>query len=380
MEEVSKVRKILITGSAGFLGQNLISVLRRNQGIEILEFDKEDDISVLYTALDICDAVVHLAGENRPDDIDDFMKVNAGLTGLVTSCLEKRGDSRGESVQIIYSSSIQAERDNPYGRSKKAGEQELLSYAEKTGNRVGIFRFPNLFGKWSRPNYNSVVSTFCHNIAHGQEIVISDRNNLLKLAYIDDVTAAIIQELTETEVGKPLFCGGFASYEITLGNLADTLSSFKKMRKNSILPDFANPLTKRLYTTYLSYLAKDDFAYPVEMKRDTRGFLFELLKSKHSGQIFISKTHPGITRGNHFHDSKVEKFCVISGNGTIKFRHILDDKILSYDVNGDNIQVVDIPPGYTHSIKNTGDSEMIVLFWANEIFNPDQPDTYYEEV
>jgi len=370
------MRKVLITGSEGFVGKNLQVQLRRRGDIEIIPFDKEHSLDYLKEAVDKAEFIFHLAGENRPKDPANFMKVNKGLTETLTELVTQTG----KKIPIAYTSSIQAELDNEYGKSKKAAEDVLISHSKEANAPVCIFRFPNLFGKWSRPNYNSVVSTFCYNIAHDLEISISDEKKEIELTYIDDVVDAFNQLLDIELDPKKHFYQVEKSFNITLGELAKKIYSFKEMRKTSILPDLSDEFTRDLYSTYLSYLEKDYFSYKVEMKTDNRGMLFELLKSSHFGQIFVSTTKPGITRGNHYHDTKVEKFCVISGKADIKFRHILNNEIISYKVSGEKIEIIDIPPGYTHSIENIGDTEMITLFWANEMFDPKRPDTYYESV
>jgi len=370
------MKKILITGSEGFVGKNLQVQLRRRGDIEIIPFDKEHTLDYLKEAINKGNFIFHLAGENRPKDPADFMKVNKGLTETLIELVAKTG----RKMPIAYTSSIQAVLDNEYGKSKKEAEDALIKYSESTGSPICIFRFPNLFGKWSRPNYNSVVSTFCYNISHNLEITISDEKRELELTYVDDVVDAFNKILDIELDPKKHFYPVQKSFKITLGELAKKIHGFKEMRETSILPDLSDELTKDLYSTYLSYLEKDNFSYEVEMKTDNRGMLFELLKSPHFGQIFVSTTKPGITRGNHYHDTKVEKFCVISGKAAIKFRHILSNEIISYKVSGEKIEIIDIPPGYTHSIENIGDNEMITLFWANEMFDAKKPDTYYESV
>jgi UDP-2-acetamido-2,6-beta-L-arabino-hexul-4-ose reductase len=283
---------------------------------------------------------------------------------------------------IILTSSIQADLDNPYGISKKKAENILSEYHCRNQVPIYIYRLPNVFGKWCRPNYNSVVATFCYNIAHGIDIQISDVNRKIELVYIDDVVSNFISILSDKKragIEKKFFKID-RTYKTTLGELAERIYRIHNMRKTLVVPDFGDKLMKCLYATYLSYLDKDQFSYQPDAKKDPRGTLVELLKSKHFGQIFVSKSYKGILRGNHYHNTKVEKFCVVKGKAVIKFRHIFEEETLSYFVSDDNIEIVDIPPGYTHSIENLGDDEMIVLFWANEIFNPQHPDTYFLEV
>lgn len=289
--------------------------------------------------------------------------------------------SSGRKPVLVFSSSIQADLDNPYGASKKAAEEAVEEYQQRTGAPAYVFRLPNVFGKWSRPNYNTVVATFCYNISRGLPVQVSNRANPLKFVYVDDVVRAFLEiaavlkpesALVRPEV-KPV-------YETTLGDLHDLIASFKENRAKSLLPDLSDPFTKCLHSTYLSFCDMGELACDVDLKTDDRGWLFELVKSPAAGQIFVSRTKPGITRGNHYHDTKVEKFCVIQGEGVIRFRHVLGAEIVEYKVSDQRIQVVDIPPGYTHSIENTGSGEMITLFWANEIFDPRKPDTSFEKV
>ncbi len=271
--------------------------------------------------------------------------------------------------------------DNPYGRSKLHAEQCLRRFSDATAARVTIFRWTNLFGKWCRPNYNSVTATFCHNVAHGLPIQISDPNREIELAYIDDVVAGLLAELA-TDEGRDRICLACVqpTYRVTLGALAAKIQSFRDSRTDLKLPDMSDRFTRCLYATYLSYLPEGEFAYPLDIKRDNRGELAEFLKSPHCGQIFVSRTKPGITRGNHFHHTKVEKFLVLEGDAAIRFRHIESNAVLTYRVSGKDFRVLDIPPGYTHSIENVGTGEMVVLFWASEIFDPATPDTYSAEV
>jgi UDP-2-acetamido-2,6-beta-L-arabino-hexul-4-ose reductase len=270
--------------------------------------------------------------------------------------------------------------DNPYGRSKKAAEDAVLKFNNKTGALVCVYRLPGVFGKWSRPNYNTVVATFCHNIARGLDITVNDPNREMELVYIDDVVAAFLRHL-DCAPDPPRQCYNVdRTFRVTLGELADRIRRLHAIRETLTVPDLGDDLMKCLHATYLSFLPEDTFSYSVKLNTDDRGWLFELIKSEHFGQIFVSKTLPGITRGNHYHDTKVEKFCVIQGQGVIRFRQINSDQVLEYPVDDRAIQVVDIPPGYTHSIENTGKGEMICLFWANQIFAPERSDTCFDPV
>lgn len=368
---------ILVTGAEGFMGRNLCVALRRQAGCELIEFDVRHNLEELPAYAARADLVFHLAGVNRPKEEREFTEGNADLTRRLCESLE----AAGRKAPLVLSSSAQAELDNPYGRSKKAAEEVVLHYHEQTGAPVYVYRFPNVFGKWSRPNYNTVVATFCHNISRGLPVQISNRENIIRFVYIDDIVRAFLEiaarpkhdpETTRYEI-QPVFA-------IMLGELHDMILSFKDGREKSLVPDLSNPLTKYLYSTYVSFYDTRSLAYPVELKTDDRGWLFELFKSPKAGQIFVSRTRPGITRGNHYHDTKIEKFCVIQGEGCIRFRGVLDERVIEYPVNDRNIQIVDIPPGYTHSIENTGPGDMITLFWANEIFDPQRPDVYFEKV
>ena len=286
-------------------------------------------------------------------------------------------------IPIVITSSIQAELDNPYGKSKKMAEDELIKYAKKNSVPVYIYRLPNVFGKCSRPNYNSVVSTFCYNISHNLDITISDPEKELELVYIDDVVNEFIKLLFKEDRDlKKYFYNIKRISKISLGELANKIYQIRDMRKTLIVPDLSDDFMKSLHATYLTYLDKNDFLYKMESKEDNRGSFIELIKSNSFGQVSVSRSRKGIIRGNHYHNTKNEKFCVIKGKAVIKLRNILDDKIIPYYVSNKKIEVIDIPPGYTHSIENLtdGDGEMILLIWANEIFDPENPDTYYCEV
>ena len=371
------MKRVLVTGSDGFIGKNLIEGLQRKKDVEVRVFDIEDDINRLTAHLKEADIVFHLAGVNRPENIEEFEDGNTSLTKTLANILE--GFKRN--IPIIFSSSIQATLDNPYGISKKKAEDILIEYSQKNDAKVYIYRFPNVFGKWCRPNYNSVVATFCYNISHGLNISISDVSNEIELVYIDDVVDGFLGILSDENAHRnKYYYKTERTFRITLGALAENLYQLRDMRKFLVVPDLSDDFMKCLHATYFSYLDKDDFSYKLDLKTDQRGSLAELIKSESFGQIFVSTSHKDVIRGNHYHNTKVEKFCVLKGEAVIKLRHILEDEVLSYHVSGDEIEIVDIPPGYTHSIENLGDSEMIVLFWANQIFDPDKPDTYYSEV
>lgn len=370
------MKNVLITGAQGFIGKNLQAVLKTRNDITLHVFDIEDSQSVLEEYLKKADFIFHLAGVNRPQNVSDYDQVNRGLTEIIIGLLKKFN----KKIPVVFSSSIQANLDNPYGQSKKEAETSLIEYSKSQQSPMYIFRLPNVFGKWCRPNYNSVVATFCYNIAHGLDITISDRSTELTLVYIDHVIQEFIKVFDGFSIPNKFYYEIPQQFKITLGELADTLYNFKGIRKTLVIPDLSDDLTRFLYSTYLSYLEKDDFSYQPLMKRDDRGILAELFKSEYSGQIFISRSYPGIKRGNHYHHTKVEKFCVVKGKALIQLRHILEKEIISYQVSDEKIEIIDIPPGYTHSIENIGQEELVVLFWANEIFNEKKPDTYFKEV
>ena len=373
------MRTILVTGSAGFIGENLIVRLQELNDIKIKSFDKDDNIETLKKYLQESDFIFHFAGVNRPKNVEEFEKVNAGLTTTLIKILEEVDNK----IPIVITSSIQAELDNPYGQSKKMAEDALVKYAERNSMPVYIYRLPNVFGKWSRPNYNSVVSTFCYNISHNLEITISDPTQELELVYIDDVINEFVS-LLNREVGdfSKHYYDIKRTFKVTLGGLAEKIFEIRDIRKTLIVPNFSDIFMKCLHATYLSYLDKDNLSYKMDSKEDNRGSFVELMKSKTFGQVSVSRSRKGVTRGNHYHNTKNEKFFVIKGKAVIKLRNILDDKIIFYYVSDKKIEVVDIPPGYTHSIENLtdGDGEMLLLIWANEIFDPKNPDTYYCEV
>jgi len=373
------MKTILVTGSEGFIGKNLIVRLQELDNVAIKSFDKEDNIDILNKLLLEADFIFHLAGVNRPKNVEEFEKVNVGLTKTIIKLLEEMN----KKIPVVITSSIQAESDNPYGKSKKMAEDELIKYAKKNSVPVYIFRLPNVFGKWSRPNYNSVVSTFCYNISHNLDITISNPEKELELVYIDDVIDEFVSLLDkeERDLGK-YFYSIKRVFKITVGKLAEKIYQIRDMKKTLIVPDLSDDFMRLLHATYLSYLDENDFSYEMDSKEDNRGNFTELIKSNSFGQVSISRSRKGVIRGNHYHNTKNEKFCVIQGKAVIKLRNILSDKIILYNVSDKKIEVVDIPPGYTHSIENLtdGDGEMILLIWANEIFDPENPDTYYCEV
>jgi len=299
------------------------------------------------------------------------MKGNFGFTSFLLEGLKKNNNKS----PVLITSSIQAELSNPYGRSKKAGEELVYSYGNENSIPVHVYRLPNAFGKWCRPNYNSAVATFCNNVARGMEINVNDPNADMKLSYIDDITDEFISVLTGEGNGevKPV-------YQVRLGEIVDLIYKFKNSRVDLSLPDFKNSFEKKLYSTYLSYLPENEFSYPLKMNTDIRGSFSEFLRTPDRGQVSVNISKPNVTKGNHWHHTKNEKFLVVSGRGVIRFRRIDSEEIIEYHVSGEKLEVVDIPVGYTHNIENLGDSDMVTMMWANEAFNPEKPDTYYLEV
>ena len=367
--------KILITGAKGFVGRNLVAQLRniqsgkaKNYGLspelEIFEYDIDSNPADLDGYCRNADFVFNLAGVNRPKDQTEFMKGNFGFASTLLDSLKRHGNT----CPVMISSSIQAALDNPYGQSKKAGEDLMFEYAKETGAKVLVYRFPNLFGKWCRPNYNSAVATFCHNIAHDLPITVNDPSVVMHLVYIDDVVDEFIRALQGKETREGDYCKVPVEHEITLGGIVDLLHSFKASRETLDVPDVSDPLAKKLYSTYLSYLPTDKFNYPLKMNIDNRGSFTEIIRTTDRGQFSVNISKPGITKGQHWHNTKNEKFVVVSGKGVIRFRNMNDPegKVIEYYVSGDKIEVIDTPTGYTHSI--------------NECFDPNRPDTYFEEV
>lgn len=371
------MKTVLVTGSEGFIGKNLTEALRRKSDFIVKTFDLSDARAVLNRYLEEADIVYHLAGVNRPERSEDYDKVNRGLTHEIIDCLERIN----RRPSIVFSSSIQAVLENPYGVSKKRAEEALDGYAQRNGAQVQIFRLPNVFGKWCRPNYNSVVATFCYNAVRGFSLNVSDSAKEVELVHVDDVVAAFLRALEmATITGKALFASVEPTFRVDLGKLAGLIQEFAACRQTLRLPDLGDSFVRRLYGTFQSYLDPKDFVYRLQEKKDERGTLAELLKGEAFGQLFVSRTRPGITRGNHYHDTKVEKFVVLEGDALIRFRHIVSDETVSCPVSGGDFKVVDIPPGWTHSIQNIGTTELVVLFWASEVFEQERPDTYASEV
>ena len=368
--------KILVTGAKGFIGKNLISELKNQKYSDILEYDLDTDPSLLDIFCKEADFVFHLAGVNRPKEQAEYIEGNFNFTSILLDTLKKHSNT----CPVMISSSIQALLDNPYGKSKKDGEELFIVYAKETGAKVLIYRFPNVFGKWCRPNYNSAVATFCYNIAHDLPIQVNDPCVAMNLVYIDDVVEELIHALNgkENKVGD--YCAVPVLHTVKLGEIVNLIQSFKESRKTLSLPNMANEFEKKLYSTYLSYLPPDQFSYLLKMNIDNKGSFTEFIKTPDRGQVSVNISKPGITKGNHWHHSKVEKFLVVSGKGVIRFHKVCSDEIIEYYVSGEKLEVVNIPAGYAHNIENLGDVDMVTIMWANECFNPERPDTYYLEV
>lgn len=368
--------KILITGSNGFIGKNLVSELKNRGYNELYECDIATTEQELNEYAKNCEFVFHLAGVNRPLNNEEYMSGNFGFTSKLLSLLKKYNNKS----PILITSSIQAKLDNPYGTSKKAGEDLIFKYAKEEDVKVYVYRLTNVFGKWCKPNYNSVIATFCYNISHNLDIKINDENTELNLIYIDDVIATFINTMENKLNKNNKYYKVIPEYKIKLGEIVELLYSFKESRNNLLIPNMKDPFSKKLYSTYLSYLEENNFSYKLKMNTDNRGSFTELFKSIDRGQISVNIAKPGITKGNHWHHTKNEKFVVVSGKGLIQFRKIDDSKIIEYHVTGDDITVVDIPVGYTHNIINEGDTELITVMWCNELYDKEKPDTYFMEV
>ena len=387
--------KILITGAKGFVGKNLVENLKNIRDgkdrvhklpsdLEILEYDIDNTETELEEFCKRADFVFNLAGVNRPKDNSEFMKGNFGFGEKLLNLLKKYKNN----CPVMLSSSVQATLEgryagSEYGKSKLAGEELFKTYGKETGAKVLIYRFPNLFGKWCRPNYNSAVATFCNNIANNLPIQVNDRNTELDLVYIDDLVEELLRAVkgdeTKDEKG---YCYVPEVHHVTLGEIVDLLYEFKESRKNLFIPNMTEgSFSKKLYSTYLSYLDPKDFSYSLKMNEDNRGSFTEIVKSLDRGQVSINISKPGITKGQHWHNTKNEKFLVVAGEGIIQLRKIGTDEIIEYKVSGKEMAVVDMIPGYTHNIINTSETEnLVTVMWCNECFNPEKPDTYFEEV
>ncbi|MEA4929780.1 MAG: NAD-dependent epimerase/dehydratase family protein [Candidatus Limiplasma sp.] len=366
---------LLITGANGFMGRNLCQTLAA-RGDKLFPIDVDTPRAVLESAAHEADFVFHLAGINRPKDEAEFETGNAGFTETLLALLES-----GRKPPVLLSGSIQAELDNPYGRSKHHAEMAVAAYGDRTGAMVYRYRLPNAFGKWSRPHYNSAVATFCYQIARGLPVTVSDPERRLRLVYIDDIVQEFIRALDGTATpGEGGFYQVLPEHEATLRQLVETLQSFYTSRDSLNLPDTSDPLTRKLLATYLSFLPEDQFAYRPITHADARGSFTELMHMAGYGQMSVNVSKPHACKGEHWHHTKHEKFIVVSGRGIIRLRNICESEILLYPVDGEQLTVVDIPPGYTHNIENLGDTDMVTLMWASDVFDPAVPDTWRQPV
>ncbi len=396
---IEEYMRILVTGAKGFVGKNLVCSLNNIKDgkdrthpeldiEEIYEFDIDTDISLLEGYCEKADFVFNLAGVNRPKEQSEFMQGNFGFASTLLDTLKKHKNT----CPVMISSSTQASLEgrfagSEYGKSKRAGEDLMFEYSKETGAKVLVYRFPNLFGKWCRPNYNSAIATFCNNIANDLPIQVNDPSVMLTVVYIDDLVDEMIRAIGGKETRQGEYCAVPVQYEATLGFIADTIKNFPKNREELGVPSFENPLVSKLYSTYLSYLPAEKFIYDLKMNCDPRGSFTEIIRTPDRGQFSVNISKPEITKGNHWHHSKNEKFVVVKGEALIQMRKIGIDEngndypVIEFRVSGDKIQVVEMITGYTHNIINTSKTEDLVTFmWANEPFDPSKPDTFFEKV
>lgn len=363
--------KVLVTGSNGFIGKNLISHLSEIENVEIISYDKGDTFDKIVNLIDEIDFIFHLAGVNRPTNTSEFYEGNADLTKLIVDLLKDKN------IPIIITSSIQAERDNDYGKSKKQAEDIAKNYKYSY-----IYRLHNVFGKWCKPNYNSVVATFCNNIANDLEITVNDSNTELELIYIDDIIKEFINVMNGNKPSDQIdnICYINPRYKVTLGKIVELLHEFKKSMNSIYVPATGDDFVKKLYSTFISYIPFEKMSINATKNVDERGSFTELARTFTSGQFSISFSKPGVVRGNHYHHTKLERFIVVKGKARIGFTHVVSGESYSFEVSDENIQIVTIPVGYTHNIENIGEGEMILAIWCNELFDKENPDTYFKTV
>lgn len=371
-----KSMKVLITGADGFIGRNLQLRLRERKDVQVLCYTHDHSPADLPGLLEGVGFVFHLAGINRPEDPTEFKRGNTDFTRYLCEIVADAAAHSGKPIPVLFTSSTQAGLDNPYGKSKREAEEILISARQKDQIPVHIFRLPNVFGKWCRPNYNSVVATFCHNISRSLPIKVNDANAVLTLVYIDDVLAHFMQIMDGVHHREDDFELVQPQYSLTVGELAKLIQSFHESRTSLMTQPVGTGLLRALYATYVSYLPEQDFAYEVPQHTDHRGVFVEMLKTPDCGQFSFFTAHPGMTRGGHYHHSKTEKFLVIKGHALFRFRHMQSGQLHELETSGDAAQIVETVPGWTHDITNIGDSEMIVMLWANEVFDRKKPDTY----
>lgn len=367
--------KVLITGANGFVGKNLIVTLAERSDIEIRYFTRADDIEQLPFFVKDVDFIFHLAGVNRPQDPGEFTTGNAELTQTLCKAIV----ASGKHIPVLYTSSSQAQLNNVYGNSKREAEEALRNLSETYGSPVYVYRLPNVFGKWAKPNYNSAVATFCHNITRGFPVQINDPSATINLVYIDDVVKSFI-EVMDFQPSTELLIDVTPQYSITVGALVEQLQAFRDSRDTLITASVGTGLVRALYSTYISYLTPEQFSYNVPKYADSRGVFVEMLKTEHSGQFSYFTAHPGITRGGHYHHSKTEKFLVVKGTACFRFRHVVTGEFYELFTSGEKSEIVETVPGWTHDITNCGTEEMIVMLWANEVFDREAPDTYQKSL
>jgi UDP-2-acetamido-2,6-beta-L-arabino-hexul-4-ose reductase len=370
--------KVLITGANGFVGKNLQLHLAERKDVQVVYFTRNDDVTQLPAFMQGVDFVFHLAGVNRPQDPQEFTIGNVDLTQTLCQAVHAEAVATGKKVPVVYASSTQAGQDNPYGTSKRGAEDALLAVGRSHEVPVHIFRLPNVFGKWCKPNYNSAVATFCHNIARGLPIRVNDPAAAVTLVYVDDVIERFVQLMdgANAAVGPDGFAAVAPQYTTTVGELARLIQAFKDSRSSLMTERVGTGLVRALYATYVSYLPVELFAYPVQQHADPRGVFVEMLKTPDAGQFSFFTAHPGITRGGHYHHTKTEKFLVIKGQARFKFRHMQTDQAHELITDGSKAEIVETVPGWTHDITNIGTEEMIVMLWANEVFDRARPDTF----
>lgn len=370
--------KVLITGAQGFVGKNLSLALSEREDVEVAAFTRDNRLEDLPGLLEGADFVFHLAGINRPQDPAEFTSGNVDLTRALCEALGRQAQTTGRTPSVAYTSSAQAANDNPYGQSKRAAEQLLFELQQRHGVPVHVFRLPNVFGKWCRPNYNSAVATFCHNTTRGLPIQVNDPAAPLTLVYVDDVVQRFVQLMDGAAAAFD--AQGFATvtplYPTTVGEVVRQIQAFQASRQNLVTERVGTGLTRALYATYVSYLPTEDFGYTVPRHADPRGVFVEMLKTPDCGQFSFFTAHPGVTRGGHYHHSKTEKFLVIQGQACFRFRHMDTGDIHELNTTAEQAMIVETVPGWTHDITNTGTQEMVVMLWANEIFDRERPDTF----
>ncbi|HML47423.1 MAG TPA: NAD-dependent epimerase/dehydratase family protein [Clostridia bacterium] len=363
--------KLLITGSGGFLGKNLCAHLRSRGHSNLLEYARDTGPDALHRYAADCDFVFHLAGVNRPDRPEGFEE-NHAFTAALLEALERHQNK----APVLYASSAQAALENPYGLSKRRAEALLREYAARTGAKVYLYRLPGIFGKWCRPNYNSVVATFCDAAINGRPLRIDDPDAKLTLAYVDDVAGAMMDALEREPLRRGDFCEVEPVYRMTVGELATLIASFGESRAKRTVPDMGDALTAKLYSTYVSFLPEDGFGYPLTVHADARGSFAEFLKSENAGQVSINVSKPGFTKGGHWHHTKIEKFLIVSGTGLLRFQRLGGGRLIEYPVSGADLQVIEVPPGYVHTVENTGTDDLVMVIWASQRFDPQRPDTH----